>query len=410
MSSIVIECVHTINEMEGQNVANWQKVLLHVANDVEKVWDLRVNQLKDRLNLMDRVKIVPYRGYGTRERVTLTGRVVEDRHITSAENSDSVWENMLNIYRRFTSNEIDQAQVRLRFGAVTKTATTDNNGFFTFDFAPDPDALDDTRNWYSVELELIEYPGPQQTNTRTEADILIPTGASQFGVISDVDDTVIKTDAVNLLKMARNTFVGNARTRLPFNGVAAFYTALKHGTEPGIDNPIFYLSSGYWNLYDLLIDFFRVRGIPKGPLFLTDLGLTENYWLTPGHYAHKLGHIERLLATYPQINFILSGDSGQKDPEIYVEAAENFPGRILAIYIRDVSKRERSTAIQTLAERSAAVGTPLMLVEDTVAAAEHAAAQGYILPAVVDVIRAERDSDQAPPNPIEALLDEDTLT
>jgi phosphatidate phosphatase APP1 len=392
-------------------MSDWKSVLLHIANDVEKEWDLCLNRLKDRLGWMDTVIILPYRGYGTADEVHLKGRVVEDRHITSAEDTDSVWENLLNIYRRFASNEIDEARVRLRFGDVTQEAVTNNDGFFEFTFKPDPKMLQEPAYWYEAELELVEYPGPAQTleQTRVKAEFLIPPPNAQFGLISDVDDTVVRTDAVNLLKMARNTFLHNAQTRLPFNGVAAFYTALQMGTQPGLHNPIFYLSSGYWNLYDLLIDFFRIRGVPHGPLFLTDIGITPEYFITPGHHLHKFGHIKLLLEAYPDLPFILSGDSGQKDLEIYVEAAETFPGRISAIYIRDVSDKIRDEAVQALVARAAAVGTDMLLVEDTVAAAVHAADNGFILPDALEAIRQESESDEQPPNPIEAALDEGTL-
>jgi phosphatidate phosphatase APP1 len=81
---------------------------------------------------------------------------------------------------------------------------------------------------------------------------------------------VLQSSVTNFLKMARMVLLGNAHTRLPFEGVAAFYRALQRGASGGEFNPIFYVSNSPWNLYDLLEDFMDVHGVPAGPLFLRD--------------------------------------------------------------------------------------------------------------------------------------------
>ncbi len=93
-------------------------------------------------------------------------------------------------------------------------------------------------------------------------------------MISDLDDTVIQTDVTRVIRMVRNTLLGNARTRHPFPGVAALYRAL-HSSAGAPANPLFYVSSSPWNLYDMLDDFFRLRSIPEGPIFLRDWGLSS---------------------------------------------------------------------------------------------------------------------------------------
>src|SRR5690606_9535554 len=92
------------------------------------------------------------------------------------------------------------------------------------------------------------------------------------------------------------------------------------------------------------------------------------------HEAHKLAHIERILAAYPRLPFILIGDSGQRDPEIYCRVVDAFPGRICAVYIRDVlSSSAREAEVAALAEHVRRSGPELLLVKDTDAAARHAA-------------------------------------
>jgi len=202
--------------------------------------------------------------------------------------------------------------------------------------------------------------------------------------------------------MARNTFLMNSRTRLPFAGVAAFYQALRRGTGESL-NPIFYVSSSMWNLYDMLYDFFVVRGIPLGPLFLVDAGITREQFIMPGHRRHKIAAIETLLATYPNLKFILIGDSTQKDPAIYLEIIEKHPGRILASYIRDVALLPHQKA-EAMAQQAREHGVDMLTVKDTLAAAVHAADHGFIDPDALDAIAADTEEDRKAPTPLEQAV------
>ncbi len=141
---------------------------------------------------------------------------------------------------------------------------------------------------------------------------MVPPVDARFGIISDLDDTVIQTDVLHLLNLARNAFLRNAHTRLPFAGVAEFYTALQKGAQSTGYNPIFYVSNSPWNLYDLLVDFFGVRQIPLGAFFLIDLGLTRDHFIRVDPVEHKLGAIDDLFSAYSNLPFILIGDSSEK--------------------------------------------------------------------------------------------------
>ncbi len=212
----------------------------------------------------------------------------------------------------------------------------------------------------------------ENAGARNIGSVLVPAGA-RFGVISDIDDTVVRSSVTSLLRMVWTTFLNNAHTRLPFEGVASFYHALQRG-EGGEFNPIFYVSNGPWNLYDLLEDFLDVHGVPAGPFFLRDWSPST----VRSAAEHKLGTVRALLATYPELPFVLIGDSGEKDPEIYHQAVREHPGRIRAIYIRDVTTKKRDTAVQAIAREVSSLGVEMLLVPDTVAAAEHAVREGLI--------------------------------
>jgi phosphatidate phosphatase APP1 len=209
----------------------------------------------------------------------------------------------------------------------------------------------------------------------------------------------------DILALLRNTFLENAHTRLPFEGVAKLYQALRRGAGGANFNPIFYVSNSAWNLYDVLHDFFIVREIPLGALFLSEFNLDEETLIVPNLFRHKVGTIERILNTYPNLPFVLIGDSGEKDPLIYHEIVQKMPERVRAIYIRAAApSRRRDARVQAVVHEIEALGIPVLLAKDSYAAAKHAAENGLIHPDALPTIREERDEDKQAPTPTQQAL------
>jgi phosphatidate phosphatase APP1 len=207
--------------------------------------------------------------------------------------------------------------------------------------------------------------------------------------------------------MLRVIFFNNAKTRLPFKGVAGFYRALCRGmSNHPSHNPIFYVSGSPWNLYDLLIDFMQTQQIPLGPLFLRDFGLSMDKFIKRSTKRHKLEQIEHILTLYPDLPFILIGDSGEKDPEIYQQVVQDFPGRILAIYIREISLEGRQAEIDLLIEELGKQDVEMVLVPDTEVAALHAVDRGFISRESLADIQIEKTKDETGPSDLEQLLEQ----
>jgi phosphatidate phosphatase APP1 len=165
--------------------------------------------------------------------------------------------------------------------------------------------------------------------------------------------------------------------------VAAFYRALHAGV-----NPVFYVSKSPWNLFAPIVEYLEVQGLPEGPVILRDLGFRTSK-------NHKSTTIEHILKTYPALKFVLSGDSGEQDPEIYADIVRRFPDRILAIYIRTVHrKRARLASLQSLISEVAKTGCQLVLAPEAEAAAVHAAAEGLIQASELRAVRSARVSDE----------------
>lgn len=343
----------------------------------------------DRKGRRDPLVIHAYRGYGTSARVRVRGRVLEDEGIPAAGERDSAWRNVLSAIRRFESDEVPGARISVRFGGATQELVTDAEGYFDTWLTP-RDALHGDTLWHEVALELLAPRDPAIPSPAGIGRILVPPATAKLGVISDLDDTVVQTGATDARALLRSVFLANARTRLPFAGVAALYRALQDGADGGQNNPVFYVSSSPWNLYDVLAEFLAIRAIPEGPIMLRDWGLSDRELLPTSHGSHKIEAIRSIIELYPTLPFVLIGDSGQEDPEIYREVVARYPSRVLAIYIRNVTPdARRAERIRALAREVAEARSELVLAADTGEVAAHALDRGWIDAAALERVLTE---------------------
>jgi len=344
--------------------------------------------LGKRLGLIRSLKIVPFAGFGNREEIFFLGRVLKDKGIGVSQLEDSQWKNFKHMYKRFVTWEIPEVEVKATLGNISTTACTDDEGYFQISLKPDPDYLLNSP-WQKIALELSSQVLKKQGDVKATNRVIIPGKNSQYGIISDIDDTIVPTGATRVREMLKNTLFRNAHSRIPFPGVAAFYQALQKGTHPAEINPIFYVSSSPWNLYGFLMELLEIHEIPKGPLMLRDLGLTKEHLISGSHDKHKLIQVERIFEIVHEIPFILIGDSGQHDPEIYLQVVKDYPGRVKMIYIREITSGRREKVIAT-GKKIKQLGVDFLLVKDTMEAARHAASQGWIKDTEIDTIGQQK--------------------
>jgi phosphatidate phosphatase APP1 len=325
----------------------------------------------------DEIIILPYLGYGTSSKLTVCGRVLEDEGFRPAGDRDSRWRNLVHFWKRLESDEVPGARLRARFRKTVKEGVTDREGYFRLEM---PARSLKGGVWYPVELEL------QNPIVQATARVLVPSPRARFGLISDIDDTIVSTNVTRKVRMIVSLALSSARTRKPFPGVAAFYRALHADV-----NPVFYVSKSPWNLYAPLIEYLDLQGFPRGPLLLRDFGLRPSR-------THKTDAIEEILKTYPKLRFVLSGDSGEHDPEIYSALVRRYPERIRAIYIRSVDVK-RIREVERLAAEVSRTGCQLVLAPDAETAAAHAAAEGLIQASELRAVRADSASDRSSSKP-----------
>lgn len=181
----------------------------------------------------------------------------------------------------------------------------------------------------------------------TAARVLVVADDTEVGLVSDLDDTVIRTYLPRPLIAAYNTFLVQEQTRRPVAGMAALYADLL-GAHPGA--PTVYVSTGAWNTASALSRFLARHGFPAGPLLLTDWGPTNTGWFRSGP-VHKRACLETLVKDFPRIRWVLVGDDGQHDPGIYAGFAQAHPDRVRAIAIRVLTATQQVLAHGTPVER-----------------------------------------------------------
>lgn len=331
------------------------------------------------------VTVVPYLGYGVPDRIVLRGRVLEGDVARRAREADGPLRNLRNAFLRFETDELPGATVEVRLAGRENdavTAVTDAEGYFRVALTPEPPAPAED-GVVGLRVRLIAPKVPAGGATDVKASAVVAGPKKRFVLLSDLDDTVLVTQATRPWRVLRDVMFGNARTRRAFAGVAALYRAFEDA-----GGLVSYVSSGPWNLYDLLQEFLLLNDIPAGPMVLRDWGLGPDGGLPTRHMHHKVREAEDLLDAFPSLPFVLLGDSGQEDPEIYAELAKRHPDRVALAIIRDVgASPARKQAIARQSRAAAEAGVPLVLVPDSAAAAAEAARHGWLPAAGVEAVR-----------------------
>jgi phosphatidate phosphatase APP1 len=368
----------------GQAVSEQAAAMASVNDTLRALDSLLFGAQRQARRLLGRTGhpcIVPHRGWTTRDKAVVLGRVIEQdapflgglarrpRLVQAA-------------YDRFATMPIAGVPLRIRWEGQLIETTSGPAGFVDVTFPLPPDGL--PRGITRAQLEVV---GDGALGVQAEVHALRPD--TRMAVISDIDDTVLETEVTNPFKRAAQLMYSTRRMRLPFDGIAALYQAFA-----GSGHAIFYVSNAPWNLYAPLVTLLDHHAIPRGPVLLRDMGLVERRAANQ-EGVHKQVALSRLVEDFSDLRFVLLGDSTRSDAVRYVEVAERYPRRVEVIYIRKVpGLLSRNADLAPLVARAERVGVELFVATDTVAIAAHAAARGLLVPRGVDHVSEGKRADE----------------
>ncbi|MBC5993865.1 App1 family protein [Pontibacter cellulosilyticus] len=335
---------------------------------LEQEVDAGREKIKEDLHLLRPIQILPFYGYGSEIYVYLKGRVIEKDKKQDDKQEANSGEQLLSMVRRFGLSAIPHVKVRASFAGMQQEVETNKEGYFEIEFTPDK-PIDYQEAGYCMKLELLERKTGKD-ELEAEGRLFVPEQDARFGIISDVDDTVMISGMASITGQLKHSLFEDAQERSPFPGIASLLQVLK-----GSNNPLYYVSSSQWSMYSFLVSFMEAQDIPKGPLFLRDFGdnLEQNH-----KHRIKYNQICGILRTYSNLKFILIGDSGKNDPEVYQQVVQDYPEQVLCVYIRDVTDDGRAREVEEICNKVEAMGVDMLLVQNSAKAAEHAFRHGWI--------------------------------
>lgn len=359
--------------------------------------------------------IVGFGGHGSTRRARILGRVIMER--TADQRS---WLAERRGWRQFFDAQVPRQPVLVTVGRQRRITFADRGGYI--DLTVEGHGL--TPGWHDAWIQVLHEGdlhtlGIGEGESLTTQDALRLSGQTEhgsqriragkpvcvslriagdnekFGVVSDIDDTVMVTMLPRLLTAARHSFVDHVSSREAVPGMAGFLTCLAdmahrqasaestvpqtsthtQATHPqtkgkqtpvtsldstlpqasadpqvpqtsadsqqeALHAPLIYLSTGAWNVVPALRDFLGRLNYPRGGFLMTDFGPSNTGWFRSG-FEHKRRELRRLARMFPSMKWYLVGDDGQRDPEIYAEFAREYPENVAGIAIRSLSEIEQ---------------------------------------------------------------------
>lgn len=290
---------------------------------------------------------------GSPASVTLSGRVL--KHAPARGNS-TFGRNL----RRLTSSNWEGVNVEVRYAGRSAKTVTGNDGNFSVTFS-------------GLEKAFVTGLGTAEASAGGVvgiATVNIVAREAPFFVVSDLDDTLSVTNVLEGSKLVKAALFEDEKTQPAVPGMSAFYECLR---DDKVERPGFALVSGSPAQYlNRVRDFLNLHRFPIGfGVYLRDLGPS-----TLSNYKQPV--IRTLLKDLPN-DVVLVGDSGEKDPEVYAQIRDEFPGRVKAIYIHDVGRSDVKERFKDM-----------VLFKDGKTAALDAVARGLVTADCVNAAFAEK--------------------
>ena len=232
----------------------------------------------------------------------------------------------------FLFQRVPGQRLRVAVGdRVFEAGISDRSGHFSADILLDDDLVERCAGAASGTGRRIAYSGlPLDDEDGPAPGVGTVHLVEHAGVslISDIDDTVKVSNVANRRELLRNTFIRE------FSAVPGMAEIYRRWQAAGA--AFHYVSASPWQLSDCLRGFLDAAGLPAGSMHLKLFRLKDSTPLGrfPSRKRAKRRAIERIMDDFPDRRFLLVGDSGERDPEVYVEVARRRPEQVHGVLIR----------------------------------------------------------------------------
>jgi len=275
-----------------------------------------------------------YSGWATTQKGGyLYGRVHKGEPLPLPEESDGLAKKLDRTFRDLDLHALAGAQVRLSGFPGSGLFTADGYGFLK---VPLPAGMPPSTLGTQVQLEMPDYASVSATMTLQVWSTTDPPR----GVISDIDDTLTNTGVTHKLELAKHTFFENSYDVEIFADAPEAVVAIAGKNASLLPTlPVFYLSGSPWELHERISQAFDLRGLPHGAMILRRYSQES---LDPYDFKHP--HLLEIVDANPGYKWILFGDTGEKDPEVYRTLTQERPGIVDTVFIHNVTGADRGDA------------------------------------------------------------------
>jgi phosphatidate phosphatase APP1 len=250
--------------------------------------------------------------------------------LTTNNNSQIIFDQRINLF--LADNESNKSIV-IRFANHTYALpASESNGHFETILLVDAKIIASAKVNNQLSYEAV-LPDRDRRDFIGKVNLVSTGGVS---IISDIDDTIKISEVINRKQLLNHTFFLNFKV---VQDIVKLYSELLNG-----QGSLHFVSSSPWQLYPAIIQFIEQSGFPEADYALKYFRFKDSSFMnlfTSSLEAKPL-QIMNIIEKYPHRKFILIGDSGEKDPEVYAKIQQQFPQQIIKILIRNVTQEKAS--------------------------------------------------------------------
>lgn len=287
-------------------------------------------------------EVVLYPGYGDVRGAAVEGRVIERHESGEARVDDGSWRNLRRNARLLKNDERGQRPVTVTVAGREWETQSDDEGYFRVELDA---AAPLAEGWH----EVLAHSG----DASGRGELLVVPSANRSGLVSDIDDTILVSEVNDKRRLLANSLLKNPAQRQAVAGTAGLYAQRGALNPQPAAAPLFYLSASPRQLQRPVGEFLQRNRFPAGVLLMKRVTDDDSSDPLLDQFAYKTRRIEEIFRRLPDVRFVLVGDDGERDPEIYDRVRRQHPGQVEAIWIRRVHpdpRRERYEGQRDLAE------------------------------------------------------------